>query len=433
MYHVRRVNIGKTAQLDELAHACGDLYSKTIVFFWRTVRHKGIWLKCAQMEKIFTSEKLHAHTSDATVQAFFASLKSWRKRRKSDPNAHPPRRRRWYFRIEYKDSAITLENGDLRLSNGRGNDPLVLPWKWDKPKTVVIHWTGTEYEAIATYRQDESECKPIGDEVAGIDLGEIHMAVSHDGENTHILNGRLLRSKRQYRNKLIATMSKKISRTKKGSCRRKKLFKSKQKQLRKLKNQIKDIEHKQTTRLVSTLYMEGVQTVVIGDVRDLRQHVDVGSKNNQKIHQWSSGSMRHMLTYKAERMGMVVELQDEHSTSKTCPVCEHKRKTSPSGRVFTCTKKECKWQYHRDGVGAINIRRKYLGSGPVVGDMAPPTGMRHHAHSSRSSSRKRGEKFDPGNGEDAARAKVLAECHSSLEAAYNVNIQSNRERQYYLN
>jgi hypothetical protein len=33
---------------------------------------------------------------------------------------------------------------------------------------------------------------------AGIDLGEIHPAVSHDGERTHILNGRLLRSKRQY-------------------------------------------------------------------------------------------------------------------------------------------------------------------------------------------------------------------------------------------
>ncbi len=60
MYQVRRVNIGKTSQLDELAHACGELY-------WRTVRHKGIWLKCAQMERIFTSDKLHAHTSDATL------------------------------------------------------------------------------------------------------------------------------------------------------------------------------------------------------------------------------------------------------------------------------------------------------------------------------------------------------------------------------
>jgi len=147
-----------------------------------------------------------------------------------------------------------------------------------------------------------------------------------------------------------------------------------------------------------------VQTVVIGDVRDLRKNVDVGSKGNQKIHQWSAGSVRHMLTYKAEWLGMIVELQDEHSTSKTCPVCEHKRKTSPSGRVFTCTKKECKWQYHRDGVGAINIRRKYLGLGPVIGDMAPPTGMGFRHHSSRSSFGKPYEKFDPGNGEEAAMA-----------------------------
>jgi len=244
----------------------------------------------------------------------------------------------------------------------------------------------------------------MGGEVAGIDLGEIHMAVSHDGENTHILNGRYLRSKRQYQNKLKAKLSKKIDRKKKGSRRRKKLVKSKQKQLKKIKNQIKDIEHKQTSRLVSTLYQEGVQTVVIGDVRDLRQNVDVGRKSNQKIHQWSAGSVRHKLTYKSERLGMVVELQDEHSTSKTCPVCEHKRKTSPSGRVFACTKKECKWQYHRDGVGAINIRRKYLGLGPVVGDMAPPTGMRFRHHPSRSSFGKPCEKFDPGNGEEAAMA-----------------------------
>ncbi len=380
MYQVRRVCIGKTAQLDELAHACGELYTQTLVFFWRTARHKGIWLKPKHLMRLFTSEKLHAHTSDACVQAFFASMKSWRERRKSDPNAHPPRRRKWYAPVEYKDSAIRQSDGSLVLSNGKGNDPLVLPWEWDLPKTVVIHWIGTQYEAIATYRREEPECTPMGGEVAGIDLGEIHMAVSHDGENTHIANGRLLRSKKQYRNKLLEHLSKKIDRCKKGSRRRKKLVKSKHKQLGKLKNQIKDIEHKQTTQLVSTLYQEGVQTVVIGDVRDIRQNNDVGSKNNQKIHQWSHGSVRHKLTYKAKRMGMVVELQDERYTSKTCPVCGHKRKTAPNGRVFTCMKKTCKWQYHRDGVGAINIRRKYLGLGPVVGAMAPPIGMRYLAH-----------------------------------------------------
>ena len=40
-YTVRRVQLGRTAQLDELAHACGQVYSRTLLFFWRTVRHKG--------------------------------------------------------------------------------------------------------------------------------------------------------------------------------------------------------------------------------------------------------------------------------------------------------------------------------------------------------------------------------------------------------
>jgi IS605 OrfB family transposase len=104
------------------------------VFFWRTVRHKGIWLKPKHLMRLFTSEKLHAHTSDACVQAFFAGLKSW------------------------------------------------------------------------------------------------------------------------------------------------------QKQLKKLKHQMQDIEHKSTTRLVSTLQRERVQTLVIGDVRDIRQDNDVGSTTHQKLH-----------------------------------------------------------------------------------------------------------------------------------------------------
>src|ERR687884_239677 len=83
-------------------------------------------------------------------------------------------------------------------------------------------------------------------------------------QQTSILNGRLLRSKRQYRNKLMAELNSKIDVKKKGSRRRKKLVRSKQRQLKKLKNQIRDVEHKQTSRLISTLHASGGQTVVIG-------------------------------------------------------------------------------------------------------------------------------------------------------------------------
>jgi len=57
MYHVRRVKIGKTSQLDELAHECGLLYTHTLVFFWQTVRHKGIWLKPKHLMRLFTSRR----------------------------------------------------------------------------------------------------------------------------------------------------------------------------------------------------------------------------------------------------------------------------------------------------------------------------------------------------------------------------------------
>jgi putative transposase len=152
MYQVRRVHIGKTAHLDELAHACGELYTQTLVSFWRTVRHKGVWLGPKHLMRWHASPNLHAHTSDACVQAFFAALKSWRERHKTDPDARPPRRRKWYFPIEYKRSAMSLKDGVLSLSNGRGNAPLVLAWPWDVPQTVVIRWTGQQYEAIATYK-----------------------------------------------------------------------------------------------------------------------------------------------------------------------------------------------------------------------------------------------------------------------------------------
>lgn len=373
-YSVRRVHIGTSEQLDELAQECGRLYSQVLASFWRTVRHREIWLKPKHLMRWHSSNKLHAHTSDACVQAFFASLQSWRERRRAgDPDVKPPHKRKRYLRIEYKRSAMNLSHGQLRLSNGQGNAPLVLPWPWELPNTVVIHWTGTQYEAIATY-QGGIHAQPQGEKIAAIDLGEVHMAVSHDGTDTHILNGRLLRSKVQYRNKLQAQLNSRIDgRMKQGSKRRKRVIRSKKKQLKKLKQQIHEIEHKQTTHLITTLHETGVQTLVIGDVRNIRQGNDVGSTNNQKIHQWSHGSVRFKLTYKAERLGMEVFLQEESLTSRTCPHCQYVR-SKVAGRVFRCPK--CGWTYHRDGVGSLNIRRKYLGQFPVVGVMAPPTGLR---------------------------------------------------------
>ncbi|WP_460194522.1 RNA-guided endonuclease InsQ/TnpB family protein [Thermosynechococcus sp. FA-CM-4201] len=383
-YTVRKLKIGNSEQMQTLSRAAGELYSRTVVSFWRTVRKKGIWLKSSSLMRWLPNDpenQLHAHSADAVVQSFFASLKSWRERRQSDPDARPPRRRRRFYRVQWKSSAIKVKNGKLYLSNGRDNEPLVIDWAWDVPKMVEMGWDGEQYELRAIY-QDEPVAPIEEGAVVGVDLGEIHLAVVHDGEQTFILNGRLLRSKRRYQNKLKGKLSSLIDTKKPGSKRRNRLIKSKRRQLSKLSHQIKDILHKQTSKLVSTFKARNVQTVVIGDIRDIRKSAKYSKKANQKIHQMPSGQTRQMLEYKCHRAGMKTVLQNEAYTSQTCPACGKRHK--PSGREYRCA---CGFQFHRDGVGAINLRRKYLGlrSVPVVGVMAPPIGLRFYAHTRCSS------------------------------------------------
>ncbi len=377
-YTVRKQHIGKNEQLDALALEAGRIYSLSVATFWRVVRKKGIWLKPSSMMRLISEGNLHAHTIDATVQAFYAGLKSWRARRKTDPNAHPPRRRRKFFRVEYKATAIKIKNGYLHLANGRGNSPLIIAWSHPLPRTLTMHWTGTEYEAIGVYEQPPLGA-PLGDKVAGVDLGEIHQAVSFDGEQTIILNGRYLRSVRQYQNKLKAKLDAKIDVCKRGSRRRGKLIRSKRKQLSHVANQIRDIEHKQTTKLTSALHEQGVQVLAIGDVRDIRRALDYGHSANQRLHQWTAGKTRFYLTYKAERLGMKVALVDEAYTTRTCPACGNVKKSKVKSRNYKC--KPCGKKFHRDQVGGMNIRARYLACGPVVGDMIPPVGIRYQRSS----------------------------------------------------
>jgi putative transposase len=374
-YCVRRLKIGCTEQMDALARAAGDLYSQVVVWFWGTVRRKDLWLKAKHLKRWLTSAHFHAHSSDAVVESFFAALASWHQRRKSYPDAHPPRRRRRFYRVQWKATAIRVRDGLLFLANGRGNVPLVVPWPYGLPVLVEMGWDGRQYELRAVYRVEPAEPITTG-LVAGVDLGEVHLATSHDGTHTVITNGGHVRALRRFQNKLKAKLAALIDRKKRGSRRRRRLVRSKKQQLARVLHQLRDALHKQTTHLVSTLHERGVQTVALGDLRTCRINTDCGRMGNQRIHQMPSGQVRHMLTYKAARLGMQVVLVPEAYTSQTCPHCGQRSK--PKGREYRC--RRCGLVYHRDGIGAINLRRKYLGSGLVVGAMASPSGVRYQAH-----------------------------------------------------
>ena len=102
---------------------------------------------------------------------------------------------------------------------------------------------GKGYQLRAAYSIGQ-EATLQGVNIAAIDQGEVRTATVFDGENTIIYSGRLIRAKVRYRAKTIGRLDTKISRTKKGSCSRKKLVAAKHQIIRKLDNQINDILHK---------------------------------------------------------------------------------------------------------------------------------------------------------------------------------------------
>ena len=64
-----------------------------------------------------------------------------------------------------------------------------------------------------------------------------------------------------------------------GSRRYKKLKRAKNRTLYHLNNVIRDVRHKITSRFVSACKAKNVETIVIGDIKHIRQSIDLGASN----------------------------------------------------------------------------------------------------------------------------------------------------------
>ena len=364
----------------------GRIYSKTVSLTQDTHDKKGFWLSDSGLKKYlkFKDYPCHAHSVQAIIDDYCGARCSFFSNLKSNPTARPPFKRSWYHTFTWRASGITYERGKLRLSMGRGRDALYI--KIDKKfhakvpaeVSLVYNRNTHTYEFHATYEAKPKTSNPKAGFVVAVDLGEIHPIVSFDGFTSEIYNGRYLRSLLQYREKFKAKINHLLSRCQRGSRRWKKLKRVKNRTLNKLSHLIRDVRHKLTSRFVSACRSKKAETIVIGDIKHIRQSIDYGPKTNQKLHQWAFGEITKMIAYKAKAVGIQVDSQDEAYTSQTCPSCRHRKKQVR--RTYHCSK--CKWQGHRDVVGASNLLTKYQGwlFNPVVGVVVSPTGVRFDPH-----------------------------------------------------
>ena len=338
------------------------------------------------------SQPLHSQSIQAVRERYFKSWKSYSALKKSGSieNPKPPNKRKQYTTTTWKKPAIkfvdTVSGKHLSLSMGLGRDRLVIPLpkhfnmsKVEHIATIDLFYNYGKWELHFSYRY-EIETTEVGDNIIGVDIGEIHPIVSHDGQDTRIFNGRYIRSLYRLRNKVLSNFNRAISRCKRYSKRWWRLTRRKWKRIRKIDNQIKDALHQHTTKFIKYCKTKGVGTIVLGDLTGIRKRINYGKGGNQKLHQWAFGKITDLITYKAKTLCMKVEVINEAYTSQTCPSCGDRHK--PNNRNYKCP---CGFEFHRDGVGAINIRRKYQGrlGAPVVADadnraakMTQPLGFR---------------------------------------------------------
>ena len=378
MYTTKKVKAPKTPKLDILASEAGRAYSKVVSLMRKVKRKKGFWLSQGAVQKYMRLKgyNLHSQTLQAIIQSYFDSLKSYFRVSKSNPDAKPPKRTPHFYKVRWIQNGITFKDGVVRLSNGKGNAAITL--KSDvRPAYVEMYFQRGSYYFSLVYEVQIPPKRKTGKAVA-IDMGEIHPIVSHDGEHTIIYNGRVLRAIKQYLNKFKAYIQSKMDRCKQRSNRWYRLKRIKTKILAKLNAQIKDAEHKITSRFISDCIKAKADTIVMGDIKGIRKRAKFSKKSNQKVHQWAFARLQSMICYKAELAGLKVKFVSEAYTSQTCPRCGSRKK--PTNRNYHCN--HCGFAYHRDGVGAINLYNKVSGFilSPVVGVMASPIGVRFHPH-----------------------------------------------------
>ena len=380
-YITRQLKLGNTAQLRKLSLECGTTYSLIVTTFWRVYRNKNHWLSSNAMQKIIKNNNLHSQTVQGIIQSFYEALKSWSSLREGNQNARPPRKHRRFYAIPFKSSAIKLNNNVLMLSTGRGNDPIMVPWKNDTPKFCEISFKGGQYVLNAVYPVTVSS-KSTGDKYAGLLVGKTHIGAVSFGADTHIANGRELRSKYLYRDKTYSSFKSKLDKCTIGSRKWKRLDEARWRTITRLNNQIKDILHKQTTALVCAMKSKGVQTVGIGNMQNIK--LDNGCVEDLRPgrHHIPVSKIKELFAYKAELAGIEV-VHQKSQLRHACPVCVEHNETSTLN--YSCS--SCGFQSHRYSVGAVNISHftKYREHVPVVGDMTPPVGIRYNANRLRKS------------------------------------------------
>jgi putative transposase len=376
-------------QIDNLSFACKNLYNKANYIvrqtFFKTTKlvksgelEHAKWTSYSELDKLAKFEKWEEYRKlpAKTAQQILMSLeKNWKsffvttKTFKTNGSSGKPKlpnykhKTKGRYVVIFTAQQAKLKKGYIHFPKYANLCPIKT--KQINVKQVRIVPQTTCYIVEIIYEKEEIKNENLkSDLYLGIDLGLNNLVTATSngtGLQPFIINGRPLKAINQYYNKMKALYQSYVG--PKGTSNKLSFL------LHKRNNKIQNYLHHTSRFIINYCQEHNIGNIVIGKNDGWKNRINIGKKSNQNFVQIPFTKLIKQIQYKAEEVGIEVQLTEESYTSKASfldkdflPVFEKGIKHTFSGkRVRRGLYKSKSGQLiNADVNGSLNILRKAI-------------------------------------------------------------------------
>jgi len=323
---------------------------------------------------------------DRNMKSFFHVLKERKKgnynRSVSLPKYLP---KDSYFVCIFQKDMFKVDGDRIRLSLGRNfakefgvrylefKLPPTVIGKRIKEVRILPRCKGLWFEIEYVYEVEPEKADLDDNRYLAIDLGLDNFATCVSTSGTpFIIEGRGLKSFNRWWNKEKAKLQSIYD--KQGI----KMGKKMALLLRKRKNVVNNFMDQAVNYIVKFCLANRIGNIVIGELKEIKNRMNLGRKNNQNFQYIPYGLFKQKLKAKCEYYGINYIEVDEAYTSQTCSVCGEVNKNNRKHRgLYVC--KKCGSVLNADVNGALNILKKVAPESVRIGGSGgvnPPVRIR---------------------------------------------------------
>src|SRR2546425_1187495 len=380
--HVIDKNDPRYSVIDEAAFKSKNLYNAALYEIRQSFIHEGKYLNYNEMQRRMQSHEaykaLPAKVSqqilmvlDRNWKSFFEALKAYNE----DPSKFlgRPKLPKYKHKTQGRNILVYTIQAISKPGLKRGLvQPSMLPIEVqtkqkDADQVRIVPRKGF-YVIEVVYGKEVKQAEVNPAYYAGADIGMNNLvALTSNKPNFKaiIVNGRPVKSVNQFYNKRKAELQKQLGH--KGTTKRMERMTNKR------NRRIDHYMHTASKRIIDLLVKEGIGVLCIGKNDAWKQNSEMGKRINQNFVQIPHARFIAMLAYKAELVGIRVEITEESYTSKASlldldplPVRKNSddtKHTFSGKRVKRGLYRASNGRYiHADINGAGNIIRKVSGA-----------------------------------------------------------------------